>query len=176
MRSPHGVTLTLSLRDDDGRMAMEKGGGLQGLDRAAMEKERLARVNGGGGKKRERDEGDGDGGRVVVRQRVLDYPVGAVRMTGASDGRVTIEDILHVDALDVAVVGAYVIMEDWFMSKVDKRRTRVVFGEFEGGWWWRWSRIRAPAGWKWCTHSSFKADAAVSCNVPACRGVQCEFM
>lgn len=116
--------------------------GLHSLDRQKMEEERLQRLA-----KRNRSADD-DVVEVPPPKRKpppepksysvdsassvkLPYPDGVVKRTWARGYRrcaddITIEDIFQKDKLEIAVLSSFQWDEDWMMSKLDMRKTKVL--------------------------------------------------
>lgn len=120
--------------------------GLHSLDRQKMEQERLQRLA-----KRHRSpsaEEDDDVVEVPPPKRKpppepksysvdgassvrLPYPDGVVKRTWARGYRrcaddITIEEIFQKDKLEIAVLSSFQWDEDWMMSKLDMRKTKVL--------------------------------------------------
>ncbi|XXG96694.1 RING-box protein hrt1 [Hypoxylon texense] len=126
-----------------------------GLDRKKMEEERLARL----GKRkapesepdtpsrRQRPKLDPDlfdsasssriGSATKSGSRGLPYPKGAVKKTWAAGfpraDDIKIEEVLQKDELELAVISSFQWDQDWMLSKIDFKRTKVFCIAFASG-------------------------------------------
>lgn len=117
-------------------------GGLVGLDRKRMEEERLARL----GKRKAPDSAQEtqerkqrariDGKAVATgRSTNLPFPTGVVKKTWASGyarsgDDIKIEEVLQKDELEMAVLSSFQWDEDWLLSKIDIRKTKMLLIAF----------------------------------------------
>lgn len=120
-------------------------GGLAGLDRKKMEEERLARL----GKRKAPDSTQEtqehkqkariDGKSLTTSHPTnLPFPTGVVKKTWASGyartgDDIKIEEVLQKDKLEMAVLSSFQWDEDWLLSKIDIRKTKMLLIAFASG-------------------------------------------
>ncbi len=116
--------------------------GLAGLDRRKMEEERLARLG-----KRKVPESNQESQERRQRTRIdetpdatghsttVPFPRGVVKKTWASGyartgDDIKIEEVLQKEQLEMAVLSSFQWDEDWLLSKIDIRKTKMVLVAF----------------------------------------------
>ena len=111
--------------------------GLAGLDRKQMEAERLARL----GKRKAPDTSPESPGRsqrakiVSGSSTSLPYPNGVVKKTWAAGyprtgDDIKIEEVLQKDQLELAVLSSFQWDEEWLLSKIDIKKTKMLLIAF----------------------------------------------
>ncbi|RYP73073.1 hypothetical protein DL769_004310 [Monosporascus sp. CRB-8-3] len=117
--------------------------GLSGLDRKKMEEERLARL----GKRKAPDEDQmiqeprqrakTDGiptlgtSAAIGHSASLPFPAGVIKKTWTAGytrtgDDIKIEEVLQKDELEMAVLSSFQWNEDWLLSKIDIRKTKML--------------------------------------------------
>lgn len=112
--------------------------GLHSFDRKKMEKERLQRL----AKRRRSDSNDDDVVEIPPPKRKISaqvprspslppFPNGSIKRTWAKGyprtaEDIKIEEIFQKEKLELAVLSSYQWDDEWLLSKVDTRRTRLL--------------------------------------------------
>ncbi|XEV00129.1 hypothetical protein FSHL1_005415 [Fusarium sambucinum] len=140
------ASTSTSRRNGDGSSGA--GIGLLSLDRKKMEEERLQRLA-----KRRRSPTDGDVAEVPPPKRMtpsvepprtvaasllaslLPYPKGAIKRTWAygyprTSEDIKIEEVFQKDKLELALLSSYQWDDEWLISKLDLRKTKLLLLAF----------------------------------------------
>jgi hypothetical protein len=109
--------------------------GLMGLDRKAMEQERLARLG-----KRKRDPSPERPSKQLAKasavtssseSSTLQYPKGVIKRTfGAEYPRtddITIDEALEASKVNIAVISSFMFDADWLFKKLDPRKVKQIW-------------------------------------------------
>jgi hypothetical protein len=123
--------------------AVDKTSGFMGMDRKAMEQERLARLG-----KRKRDASPERPSKQVARPLAakeapgatrLQYPTGAIKRTFASKyprtDDITIDELLEASKVNIAVISSFQYDSDWLYEKLDPIKVKQIWlmnGKFKG--------------------------------------------
>ena len=105
--------------------------GLLGLDRAAMERERLERKRKAAGLSQSSSPPpDTKKARVDVPSAPVSFPDGAVRKTWvkgfAREDDIKIEEVLQRDDLQLAVLSSFQWDIEWLLQKIDLKKSKVI--------------------------------------------------
>jgi hypothetical protein len=123
--------------------SVDKVSGFTGMDRKAMEQERLARIP-----KRKRDTSPDRPSKQVVRPLAaqsasnaapLQYPSGAIKRTAASKyprtDDITIDELLEASKVNIAVISSFQYDSEWLYEKLDPTKVKQIWlmnGKFRG--------------------------------------------
>ncbi|KAF1833403.1 tyrosyl-DNA phosphodiesterase domain-containing protein [Decorospora gaudefroyi] len=109
--------------------------GFMGIDRKAMEQERLARLG-----KRKREPSPGRPSKQVARSPAvtepphhptLQYPKGVIKRTFATKyprtNDITLDELLEASKVHTAVISSFMFESDWLYVKLDPRTTKQIW-------------------------------------------------
>jgi hypothetical protein len=109
-------------------------GGFMGIDRKAMEQERLARLG-----KRKRDPSPERPSKQIARpsskesvtSSTLQYPKGTIKRTWARafprTDDITIDEVLEASKVNIAVISSFMYESDWLYEKLDPHKVKQIW-------------------------------------------------